>query len=1330
MCGIAGLMVRDPSAPVDRIRLQAMVDSLVHRGPDDCGFHVDANVGFGMRRLSIVDPEGGHQPVANEDGSVVVVYNGECYNFADLAAELLQAGHRFRSRTDTEILVHGYESWGIRGLVSRLNGIFAFCLWDARTRTAYLVRDRLGVKPLYYIARESALAFSSEIRSLVWSGLCLPKLDEQSVWRYLSYQFTPTEQTPLAGVVRLPAAHIAEWRADRPLRVEPYWRLQHDEQWNGNFEQAVDEVGALLDDAVKRQLLGDVPIGCFLSGGLDSSAVAALMAAHASGSVRTYSIGFPSSYPYDEAPHALAAARAIGTMHTMVSFDERRFGDCVAGYLARVDEPIGDAAMLPTDLLAAAAVRDVKVVLTGEGADEVFGGYGYYRHLSATDVRAPGEWQGLLRRVDGGGYRPVPVPGSASAHSGFPYMLQPESIWTMLAQDRRPSFETFRDVLFDVEGRHLDALRHLTPLQRAMELDRRIWLGHDLLTKIDKATMAHGLEARVPMLDHRLVELAAVLPDAYKVGASSKMVMRQALRGLLPPALLDRQKQGFGVPLDDWFRGPLRTLVRERFHESALVADGILTPGGIDALLNAHGTHGVPLGRAIWAILNIDEWWRHLQVAIAKARTFARDQPTIVARTPATVDIVIPVCGGLNLIRDCVRSIQRSTSLPFRAIVVDDGGDDDFHARLRRLTAGDPRFELLRNHQALGYLRTCLRAMERSTAKYIVLLNSDTVVTPTWLERLVACAESDPDIAVVNPLTNESGNTSVRFAPGLNLLTMAQRVAQISRRRYPAVTTAVGMCMLIRRSAIDLLGGLDPAFDPAYCEESDLCMRFTEAGLRVVVAEDAFVYHKGSGSYTTDVKDALYTRNRRLFDARWRVAYERDFAAYARADPLQPARDALLRGTTRSSDDAAIVGAAEEEMHQLSTVRALAAGADGARASVTGMLLSERRVSARTGTTRVLPVRRTLGPDARFEQRAVAFPSRAYVAGLPSAAPGALRITFLVQSLPLCGGVVSICQLAREFLAAGHEVKLVTEIEMIEPESLNLWLQPIVYRNRDHLVDAFPASDIVVATFWTTAHDYLGPLKQRYDFTSVYFIQDYEAWFYDEADYATRRRVVQSYAAADHRIVKSRWLADMVGRHGNACEVIPIGLDLGVFYPRARRTARPRIAAVASVYERRGFAAIAKAFERVHQARPDVELVFFGLDSASMPPVPFPYTNAGRITDPNRVAELLSDCDVLMDLSIWQGFGRPGLEAIACGAVPILTNVGGIVEYARHGENCMLVDPRDSAAAADAALTVLGDAALLARLREGGRTTASRFGHEAEARAHLACYRKWLGPHA
>jgi GT2 family glycosyltransferase/glycosyltransferase involved in cell wall biosynthesis len=843
--------------------------------------------------------------------------------------------------------------------------------------------------------------------------------------------------------------------------------------------------------------------------------------------------------------------------------------------------------------------------------------------------------------------------------------------------------------------------------------------------------MAHSLEGRVPFLDHRLVEYAFTLPDSFKLnGETNKIVLRAAVSGLLPDDVVARKKQGFGVPLTAWFRGLIRGYVHDILTGSALIDEGILTRKAMEAVLFAHSELQVDMARTIWSLVNLDRWWRFIRAEVIAAL------PAKISGAPRpsnpTVDILIPVYENFSLVRDCVRSIQQFTEMPFRAFVLDDASCPATYERLQDLVAGDSRFQLVRNEENLGFVQNCIGGMKLATADYVVLLNSDTVVAPGWLERMVACAESDPTIAVVNPLTNESGNTSVRFAPGLNLLTMAHRIAKFSKREYPDITTAVGMCLLLRRSAMDHLGGFDPAYIEAYCEESDLCMRFTEAGFRVVAADDAFIYHKGWASYQEGKRQQLYERNRRLFDSRWLAPYDRDWGSYYRRDPLQYMRNALLRSVVRETEpEPQEFTINEKHWRRLATTATLRAVDDGARTAAATALMPQRATAVNESKFTEWSVDRLKRPMLQFEDRGVFFPTRDYASTLPRLNNDHLRITFLISSLPLCGGVISICQLAREMMLAGHDVKFVTESRVSEPERLNLWLQPLVYRDDRHLIEEFPKSDIVVATFWTTAHHYMRRLRERDpNFVSAYFIQDYESWFYPEQDGINRRNVIQSYLATERHIVKSQWLAGMVNQHGPHCEIVPLGLDLGIFYPRRRRPpSRPRVVSAAHPgYEsaRRGFASTVDVFRRIHEARPDVELVFYGADPSVMPSLPFEYTNMGVMFDQRCVAELLSSADVLLDASLWQGFGRPGLEAMACGTVPVLTNVGGLHEYAVDGENSILVAPRDVTAAASGILRLIDDPKLYSRLADCGLKTAERFSHIDEGRRHLELYEAWV----
>lgn len=1410
MCGIAGLLFSNPRHRVPPLLLDRMVDALTHRGPDDRGVHIDGSIGIGMRRLSIIDVAGGHQPMFSVDGRFAVVYNGECYNHQDLRGELAARGCRFSTNCDTEVVVHGAAVWGVRGLAQRMNGIYAFCVWDAQERRAYLVRDRLGVKPLYYFERNGRFAFSSELRSAMQCGWLEAKIDETALWGYLFYQFTPGDLTLVSGIRKLPPGCMLTWDAGR-VSIDRYWDFPNEpEDRRAAREERVESLRALLWDTVERQMMSDVPIGCFLSGGLDSTIVACMMAKLSNHSVRTYSIGFPGMSDCDETGYFERMAAHIGAQHLTIDFSEQAIVDALPEFSWAMDEPVADPAMLPTYLLSRAAAREVKVVLTGEGADEVFAGYPYYRPLvfgaaaESHDERVQrfSRWWDTSRALSSrlGAFMPAPRNDVLSPVSRFPYAMDPRFIWNLIHPERRPSFDRLERFASRIEHEAISPLTNASPLQAGLALDTKLWLANDLMPKLDKMTMAHSLEGRVPFLDHRLVEFAFTLPGTFKVGPEhGKMILRDAVRGIIPDWMLFRVKHGFNVPLYQWFRGSLREFARESVLGSTLTDTGLFNRRALEALLIAHVELDINVARPLWELICLSRWFERLRREAAdcagaldatelvaevqppapgpaeaipaaesecvesggNGRTGERRQPAAFAAADdgedrGRCDIIVPVYEGVNYVRDLLRSVRRNTDYPYRILLIDDSANDATHAALLALAADDDRVELHRNERNVGFVATCNRGMEMARGEYVCLMNSDVIVAPGWLSRMVRCAESDSRIAIVNPLSNMCVNLSVPMAPGLNLNTMAQRVASVSRRRYPDITTAVGFCMLLKRRYVEQLGGFDPVYGRGYCEESDLCMRYTEAGLRVVAADDAFVYHKGCGSFGTWLE--RYQINRRIFDARWEEAYLRDYRAFLRRNPLQYVRDAVLRRTVAADEWSRGLADAldqDDRRFRFKTLRRLNGGArlpaamsrdgnDGERRPAT----DARRAAAPDGAAAptgagdrtdagLRVTRETLRQASRTprtaldpEQRAVRYPTAQYVRQQPRG--DGLRVTFLVADMPISGGITSIVQLAREMLIAGHDVRIATVTHELHPERFNLPSQPLVYPNRDELIRLFPPSDVVVATFWTTAHDYLPALRERYDCLSVYFLQDYEVYFYPESDVQTRRKVRSTYAMADRRIVKSRWLKELVeSRHGTPCDIVHLGLDLGIFRNRKssdRLGTPPRIVSVARPHDRRrGFAEAVETFSQVHAARPDVEFVFFGSTDAEMPSdLPFPWINAGRIQDLNKVAELIASCDVLIDSSLFQGFGRPGLEAMACGTACVLTSEGGINEYARHGHNCLMAPPGRPEPMAHAALRLLSDDAWRARLRENGLSTAQRYCHVDEARLHVELYRQWL----
>ena len=656
-------------------------------------------------------------------------------------------------------------------------------------------------------------------------------------------------------------------------------------------------------------------------------------------------------------------------------------------------------------------------------------------------------------------------------------------------------------------------------------------------------------------------------------------------------------------------------------------------------------------------------------------------------------DLVVPAHNGLTYVKDCIQSIlDCSGDCPYRLYLVDDGSDHFTSRFLEERAGAHAHISVLRNDRSRGFLQSCNIGIAQGSAPYVVLVNSDVIVTPGWLSRLVRCADSDPRIACINPFTNYASNINIPLAPGANFYGMDHVLAHRSPRSYPDVVTGVGFCMLLRRAALDELGVFDEVYGRGYCEDSDLCMRLTAKGYRTVVADDVYIYHKGRASFPD--RDQRYRMNRRIFDDRWADEYQRQFKAFRAADPLRPARrffqmpqqwdpERCLRDTYR-------LMRGQWRQHRVAGV---------VREAARGL--------------RRLP--RSKRPLARPE--AVASLTR----------PGRLRVTYVLHFLTVAGGVLSVVQLVNELILLGVEARIVALREYPEIYNWKFFTQPIVFKTPSELRDDFPESDIVVATHWTTAFwvaDVLAAGRAR---VGAYFIQDYESWFFPEEDQKSRAKVKQTYDLIPHKIVKSDWLKELLSRDGFSAHKIPLGMDLDMFYPRdVSRSASPLILAMARPRTPwRGFPYVIEALRRVKTAVPEVDIVLFG-DDLSAHPIPFSYRDAGIIADQNRLAELYSTADVFLDGSDFQGFGRTVLEAMACGAACVVTNVGGVTEYARDGENCSLVPPRRPDALAEAILKILYEPDLKKKLQQSGLETVKRYCHEREARETLAYFEMML----
>jgi asparagine synthase (glutamine-hydrolysing) len=619
MCGINGILSLNWSDPVDPLRLARMRDVLAHRGPDGEGLHLDGPVGLGHRRLAIVDVKGGAQPMSNEDGSVWIVFNGEIYNHAELRPELERRGHRYQSRSDTETILHLYEEEG-DACVERLSGMFAFAIWDRRRRRLLLARDRLGIKPLYYAETGRELLFASEIKGVLAAGL-RPKLNESVVPEFLANRYVAGEDTFFRGVRRLLPGRTLAWSADAAPAERRYWALPDRKQPGGSLEQQARTLRERLHETVRSHLMSDVPLGVFLSGGIDSSGLLALMAPLVKAPVQSFAVGF-AEREADELGYARSAARAAGSEHRELVLSPEEFFRELPRLLWHEDEPIAFPSSVPLYALSRLASQHVKVVLTGEGADELFLGYNRYRvtawnerlgraywgvapgaarrRLAALAARLPRRFRKVVERSFLA-LEPGPRSLFCENFSVFPSpLLRRVLAEPGLLAERDPHGETLRS--YAESGGDL--------LDRMSRADLQTYLVR-LLTKQDRMSMAASIESRVPYLDHTLVEQAAALPGSMKLrGFTTKAVLRAALRGLVPKAILTRRKMGFPVPIGRWLRGRFWPVVREFVLSPRALERGLLDPRQLLRLAAEHRSGAEDHGDRLWLLINLEIWHR------------------------------------------------------------------------------------------------------------------------------------------------------------------------------------------------------------------------------------------------------------------------------------------------------------------------------------------------------------------------------------------------------------------------------------------------------------------------------------------------------------------------------------------------------------------------------------------------------------------------------------------------------------------------------------------------------------------------------------------------
>jgi asparagine synthase (glutamine-hydrolysing) len=624
MCGISGVVYTDPGHPVDRELFRRITSTLTHRGPDADGYLFAGGVALGHRRLSIIDLSTGDQPIYNEDGTRAIVFNGEVYNFQALRAELQARGHRFATASDTETIVHAWEEYG-DACVGRLRGMFAFALWDARQRRLLLARDRVGKKPLYYAHDGERLLFASELKALLADPSVKRDVSLEAVDDYLAFGAVPAPRTIYRGIAQVPPGHYLVWQDGRVTLTE-YWDLVFQQGPERREADYLEELEAVLDEAVRLRMVADVPLGAFLSGGVDSSAVVASMARQSPRPVQTTTVMF-NERAFDEAAHARAVAAALGTDHREVLV-EPRAAEILPRLVWHLDEPFADSSALPTYYVSQAARQRVTVVLSGDGGDEGFAGYERRYGMNLLEDR-------LRRRLPRWFRRGLLGPAAAvwPKADRLPralrwkfvlrnLSLEPEraffhdmSLFTpadkrglLTGQVRRALGDHDPGALF---ARHFDRVRGLDHLSRILYVDTKAYLANDILVKVDRMSMASSLEVRAPLLDHRVLEFAATVPSALKYhGTTSKYLLKRAVARRVPASAVHRPKMGFSIPLAHWLRTDLRETAHDLLLSPRAAGRDYFVPGTVRAMWDRHQRGVRDHAHHLWALMMLELWHR------------------------------------------------------------------------------------------------------------------------------------------------------------------------------------------------------------------------------------------------------------------------------------------------------------------------------------------------------------------------------------------------------------------------------------------------------------------------------------------------------------------------------------------------------------------------------------------------------------------------------------------------------------------------------------------------------------------------------------------------
>lgn len=623
MCGIAGRLNFRSGAPVDARMVRGMCDLIAHRGPDGDGVWTDGAIGLGHRRLAIIDlSPAGRQPMTAVEGDLTITFNGEIYNFLELRCDLEGRGYRFRSRTDTEVMLAAYREWGV-GCLAKFRGMFAFALWDHTARTLFIGRDRIGKKPLHYLLDRDGIAFASEPKAFLADPAFQPEPNPEALSAYLTYQYVPSPLSAFQGVHKLPPAHYLVVKDGR-VTVERYWKLSYATKRQITEDEACHELVERLREAVRLRLISDVPLGAFLSGGVDSSAVVALMAGLSDAPVKTFSIGFDEK-EFDELPYARLVARQYATDHHEFIVRPNAV-EILPQLVWHYNEPFADASAIPTYYLSQLARRHVTVALNGDAGDENFAGY--RRYVTPMPAQRFDRLPSVVRRAVGGVARLAPAPQRSDS------VIYRGRQWLRRLSDTPAGRYSRRVMIFDPDQKAeicepafvdaaggpegprflLNAFESsdaLDVVDAQLDVDVNYYLSDCLLVKVDIATMAHGLEGRSPMLDHEFMEFAASLPSDLKLReGTTKFILKRAVRHLLPADIIDRPKKGFGVPLDSWFRNDLRELSGDLLLDGRMAQRGYFKPQMVRRMLEEHWRGSASWHNQLWSLVMLESWHR------------------------------------------------------------------------------------------------------------------------------------------------------------------------------------------------------------------------------------------------------------------------------------------------------------------------------------------------------------------------------------------------------------------------------------------------------------------------------------------------------------------------------------------------------------------------------------------------------------------------------------------------------------------------------------------------------------------------------------------------